>query len=91
LEAQLTNSDAINPALTPADIEGRQNVEAYAMVSVQLRNSGQGLWTALSLPTSVQMAQTLAAAARKLNLADQVRIEPSAAPLPAGQHVNVSV
>ena len=47
------------------------------MVSVQLRNSGQGLWTALTLPTSVQAAQTLAAAARTLNLADQIRITPS--------------
>ncbi|MCW5761520.1 MAG: hypothetical protein KIS90_17240 [Phenylobacterium sp.] len=47
------------------------------MVSVQLRNSGQGLWTALSLPTSVQVAQTLAATARQLNMADQVRITPS--------------
>lgn len=45
------------------------------MVSVQLRNSGQGLWTALTLPTSVQAAQTLAAAARTLNIADQVRIQ----------------
>ena len=43
------------------------------MVSVQLRNAGQGLWTALLLPTSVQAAQTLASAARALNLADQVR------------------
>ena len=50
------------------------------MVSVQLRNSGQGLWTALFLPTSVQAAQTLAAAARTLNLADQVRITPTAPP-----------
>lgn len=48
------------------------------MVSVQLRNSGQGLWTQLTLPTSVQMAQTLAATARQLNLADEVRIQPSA-------------
>lgn len=48
------------------------------MVSVQLRNSGQGLWTQLSLPTSVQMAQTLAATARQLNLADEIRIQPSA-------------
>jgi hypothetical protein len=47
------------------------------MVSVQLRNSGQGLWSAFTLPTSVQAAQTLAAAARALNLADQVRIAPS--------------
>lgn len=48
------------------------------MVSVQLRNFGQGLWTALLLPTSVQAAQTLAAAARTLNLADYIRIQPSA-------------
>ncbi|MFZ5718517.1 MAG: hypothetical protein ACOY5Y_03525 [Pseudomonadota bacterium] len=47
------------------------------MVSVQLRNSGQGLWTSLTLPTSVQVAQTVAAAARTLNLADQVRIQPA--------------
>ena len=47
------------------------------MVSVQLRNSGQGIWSAFTLPTSVQAAQTLAAAARTLNLADQVRIAPS--------------
>jgi hypothetical protein len=55
------------------------------MVSVQLRNSGQGLWTALTLPISVQVAQTLAATARQLNLADQVRIQPSAAPKPPSQ------
>jgi hypothetical protein len=54
-----------------------QNVEATQMVSVQLRNAGQGLWTALLLPTSVQAAQTLAAAAKQLDLADQVRIQPS--------------
>ncbi len=47
------------------------------MVSVQLRNSGQGLWYALTLPTSVQAAQTIASAARTLDLADQVRIQPS--------------
>lgn len=52
------------------------------MVSVQLRNSGQGLWTQLTLPTSVQAAQTLAAVAKRLNLADQVRIEPSHGPAP---------
>lgn len=49
------------------------------MVSVQLRNSGQGLWYALTLPTSVQVAQTLASAARTLDLADQVRIQPTGA------------
>jgi hypothetical protein len=47
------------------------------MVSVQLRNSGQGLWWALTLPTSVQVAQTIAATARKLDMADQVRIQPA--------------
>lgn len=51
------------------------------MVSVQLRNSGQGLWTPLTLPTSVQAAQTLAAAVKTLNLADQVRIQPSLGPI----------
>lgn len=50
------------------------------MVSVQLRNAGQGLWMSLLLPTSVQAAQTLATAARTLDLADQVRIQPSPSP-----------
>lgn len=58
------------------------------MVSVQLRNSGQGLWTALTLPTSVQAAQTLAATARRLNMADQVRITPSGS---GGQKLDVKV
>lgn len=49
------------------------------MVSVQLRNSGAGLWTPFTLPTSVQVAQTLAAAVRTLNIADQVRIQPTVA------------
>jgi hypothetical protein len=57
------------------------------MVSVQLRNSGQGLWSAFTLPTSVQAAQTLAAAARTLNLADQVRITPS----PSSGRVDVKI
>ncbi len=52
------------------------------MVSVQLRNTGDGLWSQMTLPMSVQVAQTLAGAARTLNLADQVRIQPSA-PAPA--------
>jgi hypothetical protein len=58
------------------------------MVSVQLRNSGQGVWMALSLPTSVQAAQTIAAAARSLNLADQVRIAPQA---PGAAQVDIKV
>lgn len=52
------------------------------MVSVQMRNAGEGLWTVLTLPTSVQAAQTVAGAARTLNLADQVRIQASAPPPP---------
>ena len=52
------------------------------MVSVQLRNSGDGLWALMSLPISVQVAQTLAAAARQLDLADQVRIQPAGGPPP---------
>jgi hypothetical protein len=50
------------------------------MVSVQIRNAGQGIWTALTLPTSVQAAQTVATAARTLNIADQVRVQASAPP-----------
>ncbi len=60
----------------------RQN----AMVSVQLRNSGSGLWMPFTLPTSVQVAQTIAAAVKTLNIADQVRIQPS-----APQQVDVKV
>ncbi len=52
------------------------------MVSVQLRYAGEGVWTPMTLPTSLQVAQTLAAAARQLKLADQVRIQPSQ-PMPA--------
>ncbi len=59
------------------------------MVSVQLRNAGQGLWTSLLLPTSVQAAQTLAAAAKTLDLADQVRIQPLAPHPAAGVDVKV--
>ena len=50
------------------------------MVSVQLRNTGQGLWTHMLLPTSEQAAQTLAKAVRTLNIADEVRVVPSAGP-----------
>jgi hypothetical protein len=49
------------------------------MVSVQLRNAGEGLWRALTLPTSIQLAQTLAGAVKTLNLADDVQIQPTAA------------
>lgn len=50
------------------------------MVSVQVRNAGQAIWTALTLPTSVQAAQTVATAARTLDIADQVRVQASAPP-----------
>lgn len=49
------------------------------MVSVQVRNTGDGLWSRLSLPISVQVAQTLAGAARQLNIADEIRIQPAEA------------
>lgn len=61
------------------------------MVSVQMRNDGEGLWTALTLPTSVQAAQTLAGAARTLDLADQVRIQNSAPPPPPIRGVDIKV
>ena len=61
------------------------------MVSVQLRNSGNGLWSSMTLPTSVQVAQTIAGAARQLNLADQVRITPAAAPAPRAVGVDIKV
>lgn len=63
------------------------------MFCVELRNTGQGLWTPLTLPTSVQAAQTIAGAARTLNLADQVRITPSqpSAHAEREHHIDVSV
>jgi hypothetical protein len=61
------------------------------MVSVQLRNSGEGLWSSMSLPMSVQVAQTLAGAAKTLNLADQVRIQPSETPPPRPHGVDLKV
>lgn len=61
------------------------------MVSVQLRNTGDGLWSQMTLPMSVQVAQTLAGAARTLNLADQIRIQPAEPPLPRPSGVDVRV
>lgn len=52
------------------------------MVSVQIRNSGEGTWRVMTLPGSVQAAQTLAGAARTLNLADQVKVSQSPTPVP---------
>ncbi len=61
------------------------------MVNVQLRNSGEGLWSSMSLPTSVQLAQTLAGAARQLNLADEVRIQPCEPQQPAANRIDLRV
>jgi hypothetical protein len=61
------------------------------MVSVQLRNAGEGIWRAMSLPVSVQLAQTVAAAARTLKLADNVQIIASAPPPAPAGHVDVRV
>jgi hypothetical protein len=50
------------------------------MVQVQLQNFGDGLPHPFLLPVSLPAAQTLAKAARTLNLADEVSIVPSAGP-----------
>ena len=50
------------------------------MVQVQLRDNGQAVWRALLLPVTLPAAQTVAKAARTLNLADQVQVAPSQAP-----------
>lgn len=47
------------------------------MVRVQLRNTGDGLWRPMTLPTSVQLAQTVAGAAKTLNIADEIRVQPT--------------
>lgn len=57
------------------------------MVSVQMRNAGQGIWTSVTLPTSVQVAQTVASAVRTLNIADQVRVQAS----PLATRLNIKV
>lgn len=57
------------------------------MVSVQMRNAGQGIWTSVTLPTSLQVAQTVASAVRTLNIADQVRVQAS----PPATRLNIKV
>ena len=47
------------------------------MVSVQARYNGEGIWRQLTLPLTVQLAQTVAGAAKGLNLGDQVKVVPS--------------
>ena len=61
------------------------------MVSVQIRNAGEGIWRSMSLPVSVQLAQTVAAAARTLDLADQVQVIQAAPPPKPAGHVDVRV
>jgi hypothetical protein len=47
------------------------------MVSVQARFNGEGIWRQLTLPLTMQLAQTVASAAKVLNLGDQVKVIPS--------------
>ena len=47
------------------------------MVTVHLRFLGAG-WQAMTLPVSLQAAQTLASAAKRLQLGDDVKISPCA-------------
>jgi len=47
------------------------------VVTVQLRCNGEGLWRAMLLPVTIQLAQTLARAAETMNLSDQIRVTPS--------------
>ena len=47
------------------------------MVSVQARYNGEGIWRQLTLPLTVQLAQTVAGAAKGLNLGDQVKVVPA--------------
>lgn len=49
-----------------------------ALVTVQLRYQGDGLWRSASMPLTSQAAQTVATAARQIKAADEVRIMPSA-------------
>ena len=44
------------------------------MVSVDFRLRGNGVWQPMTLPVSVQAAQTLAQAAKTLKLGDDVKI-----------------
>jgi hypothetical protein len=58
------------------------------MVQVQLKDYGQGIWRALLLPVSLLAAQTVAKAARTLNLADQVQVAPTR---PSGRALDLHV
>lgn len=62
------------------------------MVSVQLRNTGEGIWRPFTLPVTLQLAQTVATAVRTLRLADEVQIAPSgSAAVGASSRVDVRV
>lgn len=60
------------------------------MVSVQLRDNGQGVWRVFLLPVTVLAAQTIAKAATSLKMADHVRIAPPEPP-PSTQRLDLSV
>ena len=51
--------------------------EEGAMVTVQVRFSDEARWRAMTLPVSVQAAQTLAQAAKQLGIADTVAARPA--------------
>jgi hypothetical protein len=58
------------------------------MVSVQARYNGEGIWRRLTLPLTVQLAQTVAGAAKSLNLGDQVKVVASSE---AGRRLDIRV
>jgi len=50
------------------------------MLSVQIRNYGEGVWRSLTSPVTLQAAQTIAGAAKTLKLGDQVQVVIAGAP-----------
>jgi len=56
--------------------------------NVYVRDLGDGCWRAMTLPVTIQAAVTLAGAARKLDIADEVRLS---RPPSMGQGVDVRV
>jgi|GEM_PF-2389623 len=60
-------------------------------INVYVRDLGDACWRTMTLPVSIQAAVTLASAARTLNLADQVRLNPAAPTVPTGPGVDLRV
>jgi hypothetical protein len=60
------------------------------MVNVQARFNGEGLWRQITLPLTLQLAQTVAGAAKVLNLGDQVKVIPSG-DADAGRRLDIRV